>query len=124
MGCITGRSVLFIPSVLTTPCLVSAYTDIQTHKFTYLPFFVEMKEDGQSNETYKKPTKVMTSKTMTKCKQQTTCFWSLVNLNKYPDEQSGTCNLLTLPDRLAEWPWQDYLLYMWPCVLQYAAAVL
>lgn len=33
----------------------------------------------------------MTFKKLTKCKQQLTCFWCLVNLNKYPDEKSGTC---------------------------------
>jgi hypothetical protein len=44
MGCITGRPVFFIPSVLPTPYLVGAHRDIQTHEFTNLPFSVEMKE--------------------------------------------------------------------------------
>jgi hypothetical protein len=57
MGCVIGRSVFFITNLLTTPCLVGAYRGIPTHEFTNLPFFVEMKEDGQSNETSKKTIK-------------------------------------------------------------------
>jgi len=101
IGCITGKPVFCIPSVLPTPCLVGAHREIQTHEFTNLPFFVEMKEVWKLNETSKKPPqKIMTFKKLTKCKQQSTCFWSLVNLNKYPDEQSGTC---TYRARQARW---------------------
>jgi hypothetical protein len=94
MGCITGRPVFFITSVLPTPCLVGAYKDIKTHEFRNLPFLVEMKEVCKSNETSKKPKYFMTFKKMTKCKQQSTFAGPWLIVSKYPDEQSGTCSYL------------------------------
>ena len=44
MGCITGRPVFLIPSILPTPCLVGAYRDTHTQEFTNLPSSVEKKE--------------------------------------------------------------------------------
>jgi len=100
MGCITGRPIFIIPSVLPIPCLVGAYRDIQTQEITTLPFSVEKKEVWKSNKTTKKPKYFMIFKKLTKSKQQMTCFWCLVNLNEYPDEKSGVC---TYRARQARW---------------------